>query len=176
MLLGDGDGLSEDAAKQRGSDIHLLLEHLPAHPQTEWSDIAAMLLPDAAPDILAEVTALLTNPDLAFLFDDSTLAEVPITANLPDLGGKRIYGEIDRLVVSPEKILAVDFKSNAIVPENPDGIPDGLLRQMGAYQAALGMVYPDHKIETAILWTRTGVLMYLEHKAVTAALRATTIP
>lgn len=176
VLVGDGNGLSEDAAKQRGSDIHLLLEHLPARPQTEWPDIAAMLLPDAAPDVLAEVTALLTNPDLAFLFDDNTLAEVPVTANLPDLGGKRIHGEIDRLIISPEKVLAVDFKSNAIVPENPAKVPDGLLRQMGAYQAALGMVYPDYKIETAILWTRTGALMYLEHKAVTAALRATTIP
>ena len=176
VLVGDGNGLSEDAAKQRGSDIHLLLEHLPARPQTEWPDIAAMLLPDAAPDVLAEVTALLTNPDLAFLFDDNTLAEVPVTANPPDLGGKRIHGEIDRLIISPEKVLAVDFKSNAIVPENPAKVPDGLLRQMGAYQAALGMVYPDYKIETAILWTRTGALMYLEHKAVTAALRATTIP
>ncbi|WP_457646932.1 3'-5' exonuclease, partial [Profundibacter sp.] len=176
VLAGDGDRLSEDAAKQRGSDIHLLLEHLPAHPQSEWPGIATILLPDAAPDILAEVTALLTNPDLAFLFDDSTLAEVPITANLPDLDGKRIHGEIDRLIISPEKVLAVDFKSNANVPENPAKVPDGLLRQMGAYQAALGMVYPDRKIETAILWTRTGALMYLEHKAVTAALRATTIP
>ncbi|WP_457650817.1 double-strand break repair helicase AddA [Profundibacter sp.] len=176
VLTGDGDGLSEDTAKQRGSDIHLLLEHLPAYPQAEWPGVAAMLLPDAAPDILAEVTALLSNPDLAFVFDDSTLAEVPITASLPDLGGKRIHGEIDRLIISPERILAVDFKSNAIVPENPAAVPDGLLRQMGAYQAALGMVYPDHKIEIAILWTRTGTLMYLEQMAVTAALRATTIP
>jgi len=55
------------------------------------------------------------------------------------------------------------------VPDTPDAVPEGLLRQMGAYAAALGDIYPDREIETALLWTRTGGLMPLPHALVTAA-------
>ena len=47
---------------------------------------------------------------------------------------------------------------------------------MGAYAAMLGQIYPDRRIETAILWTRTGTLMPLPPEIVRAALLATTIP
>ena len=124
----------------------------------------------------SEVAAVLDNPDLAFLFNDDASAEAPISASLPELGGARIHGEIDRLLISPTRILVVDFKSNAIVPATKDAVPDGLLRQLGAYCAALEQVFPNHTVETAVLWTRTATLMTLEHKAVTAALRSTTLP
>ena len=71
-----------------------------------------------------------------------------------------------------DSVLAVDFKTNAGVPDAPDDVPEGLLRQMGAYAAALERVFPGRRIETAILWTRTATLMPLPHKTVTAALRA----
>ena len=177
-LAGVGDGLSEEAAMQRGRHIHLLLEHLPLYPPSRWGALARGLLPDAdgLDGILAEVTEILTNPNLAFLFKNSALAEVPITANLAELGGARIHGEIDRLIISPDQILAVDFKSNAITPDTPTEVPEGILRQLGAYRAALEQVYPDHEIKTAILWTRTASLMMLEHGHVTAALRSAAIP
>ncbi|MBV1926195.1 MAG: double-strand break repair helicase AddA, partial [Rhodobacteraceae bacterium] len=44
-LPGD-DGLDEDAAKLRGSQIHLLLEHLPDFPQHDWPIITDHLLTD----------------------------------------------------------------------------------------------------------------------------------
>ncbi len=69
---------------------------------------------------------------------------------------------------------AVDFKTNAAVPDRPEDVPEGLLRQMGAYAAALARIYPDRPVETALLWTRTARLMPLPHRLVTAAfLRAT---
>ena len=179
-LAGETDGLSEQDAMQRGSNIHLLLEHLPNHPIPERGKLAKGLLPHVSQteftSIYKEVTAVLDNPDLAFLFNDDALTEAPISANLPALGGARIHGEIDRLLISPTRILAVDFKSNAIVPTTNGAIPDGLLRQLGAYCAALEQVFPDHTVETAILWTRTATLMILKHEAVTAALRSTTLP
>jgi ATP-dependent helicase/nuclease subunit A len=39
----------------------------------------------------------------------------------------------------------------------------GLLAQMGAYLIALQQIYPKHKVEIAILWTRTATLMPLDH-------------
>ena len=55
-------------------------------------------------------------------------------------------------------------------------VPDGILRQMGAYAALLAQVYPGRRVETAILWTRTGALMWLSPDIVRAALQSTAIP
>jgi len=66
--------------------------------------------------------------------------------------------------------LAVDFKSKRQVPEGPEAIPEGFLRQMAAYGAALAQVYPDREIKTAILWTATQSLMDVPARLRDAAL------
>ena len=176
--------MSEEAAKLRGSQIHLLLEILPSVDPADWAlrsngilsggDLAA----EAAdiPALLAEVTSVLSNPDLAFLFGKGTLAEIPVSATLPELGGQRVHGLIDRLIIQPDRILAVDFKTNGVVPDTPDTCPEGILRQMGAYAAALRLIYPDRQIDTAILWTRTARLMPLSNDLVMGALRRSSLP
>ena len=171
-------GLDEDAALKRGRQIHRLLEFLPDHGRGQWPEVAARLLgsgEDAASAeetaaLLAEAQAVLTKPDLATLFADSALAEAPISAALPELGGRRIHGVIDRLIIAGDSILAVDFKTNAVVPPSPEACPDGLLRQVGAYQSALAQVFPDKTIHTALLWTATATLMHLPHDLVMACL------
>ncbi|WP_226779993.1 double-strand break repair helicase AddA [Oceaniglobus trochenteri] len=176
VLFGDAGEQDSEAAKERGTALHLLLEHLPALPEADWETAAASLLDGArAGELLPEVRAILTAPDLAHLFRPGTLAEVAITAELPERDGERMFGTIDRLILGEDSMLAVDFKSNALVPDTPAQVPDGLLRQMGAYAAALRAVYPDRRIDTAILWTTTARLMPLPHDIVSAALqRATT--
>ena len=83
----------------------------------------------------------------------AALAEVDVAARR--LGGARILGRIDRLVVGAGRVLAVDFKSNRVVPDDARGdVPEGILRQMGAYAAALGAIWPGRTVETAMLWTR----------------------
>ncbi|MEW2912068.1 double-strand break repair helicase AddA [Leisingera sp. JC11] len=162
-------GLDEDAAKARGSRLHLLLEHLPGRPEGMWPQLAGNLLQDAedAAELLAEASDVLKTAGLSHVFAPETLAEVPITA---DLNGDRLHGIIDRLIVTPDRVLAVDFKSNATVPATPEQCPEGLLRQMGAYAHALAQIYPGRTIETALLWTRNATLMPLPHELVTAAL------
>ena len=171
-------GLDEEAAKRRGTQIHLLLEHLPDFAPAEWSKIARTLLetddmrpePNEFEDLLNEASAVVEKPALSQLFARDTLAEVPVTAAL---GSQRLHGIIDRLLILPNRIVAVDFKTNAVVPDAPEKVPDGLLRQMGAYAHALKQVFPDQPIETAILWTRTAELMVLPHDLVTKSLAAT---
>lgn len=167
-LAGDA-GLDEETAKARGKHLHLLLEHLPELAQADWPQAAEVLL-DGAGDtqaLLAEATEVLTAPALAHVFAAGALAEVPLTA---DLHGITLHGIIDRLIVTPERVLAVDFKSNATVPETADTCPEGLLRQMGAYAHALQQIYPGRQVDTALLWTRTASLMPLPHDLVSAAL------
>ncbi|WP_412504285.1 double-strand break repair helicase AddA [Roseovarius sp. SYSU LYC5161] len=174
-------GLDEDAAKRRGRQVHRLLEFLPQVSPDDWPRVAGNLLSrgeDAATGgeldlLLAEARAVLVKPTLQPLFDTDALAEVPVSATLAELGGRRVHGIIDRLLVRDDHVLAVDFKTNAMVPDTPDHCPEGLLRQMGAYAAALAQIYPDRAIRTALLWTRTATLMRLPHDRVTKVLQDT---
>ncbi|WP_298361533.1 double-strand break repair helicase AddA [uncultured Litoreibacter sp.] len=180
VLPGIPDTLSEEDAKTRGTAIHLLLEHLANAPKSERIRRAEMVLRGydnpLGEDLLAVANKVLDAPHLQFLFDGSALAEVDVTATLPELEGRQINGAIDRLVITDDTVLAVDFKSNRHVPATPEQTPDGLLRQMGAYAAALGQIYPNRGIETAIVWTETAELMRLPHDIVSAALLCTTKP
>jgi ATP-dependent helicase/nuclease subunit A len=170
--------VDEETSLRHGRQVHRLLEHLPAYPQTDWPRLAPALLshgedaatPAEAVRLLAEVAGLLTNPALGFLFGPDTLAEVPLTAELPGFPGRPLVGTVDRLIVSPDRVLVVDFKTNAVAPATAGEVPAGILRQMGAYAAAMELIYPDRRIETAILWTRTAALMPLPHEMVMAAL------
>ena len=170
-LPGD-DALDKDLALIRGTRLHRLLEVLPDVPEADWAGVADRLLADCPAseraELVAEANQVLRAPELGFLFDRSAFAEVPISANLL---GRRVHGTIDRLVLTPGRVLAVDFKSNATVPESPAFCPEGLLRQMGAYALALEQVYPDRSVETAIVWTRTAQFMSLPHDLVTASAR-----
>ena len=166
--LPSAEGEDDTIAKLRGTQIHLLLEHLTTHPKDQWDSVARTLLGDAMlPGVFAEAKSTLTHPDLALIFDSETLPEVPITADLPQ---GRMYGTIDRLIITDQTVLAVDFKSNRVVPATPEQTPDGLLRQMAAYQYGLAQIFPDHQIETAIVWTADPSIMRLPHSLVSAAL------
>ena len=146
------------AAMERGTDLHLLLEHLPEAAEADWPQIAAALIPDQTlrAELLAEAARVITAPHLAPIFAANALKEVSVTA---EFDGQRLVGAIDRLIVTANRVLAVDFKSNQIVPRTAAEVPEGLLRQMRAYAVALQQIYPDRQVETALLWTKTAELM-----------------
>ncbi len=161
-------GLDTDVAMARGTALHRLLE-LPR--DMAQGDLATFATAIGARDVLAEAQAVrAAHPDV---FADGTLAEVAVTATV---AGRRMYGSIDRLVVRAGHVLAVDFKSNQLVPPTAAEVPEGILRQMGAYADALAQIYPGHRIETAVLWTRTAILMALDPDIVRDALARATIP
>lgn len=177
-------GLDENQALRRGRQIHLLLEKLPEIDQDKWGEHAQRLLetgkdfstPEEVSDLLDEVRRVLTSPALRHLFDEKALVEVPLSATIKELENRRIHGTVDRLLITKEKVVVVDFKTNALIPDQPKNCPDGLLRQMGAYGAALALIYPDRPIETALLWTKTASLMVLPKELVYQALCDTQIP
>lgn len=164
--------LDEETAKLRGTRVHLLLEHFAQTPADQWDSIAQALLPDAEDlgELINEARGVVSNPELNFLFAHGTLAEVPITAKIDAVQGKTLSGIVDRLIVTEKDVWVVDFKSNVAVPPNADACPEGLLRQMGAYHAALKQIYPDRPIRPAIVWTRDASLMELSSAQVETAL------
>ncbi|MCU0911875.1 MAG: PD-(D/E)XK nuclease family protein [Rhodobacteraceae bacterium] len=183
-LPGDPGTGDEAAAKRRGRQLHLLLEHLPDHPPAARAAIAARLLAageDAATAteaaaLAAEAARILDDPALAAVFAPGTLAEAEIAAVLPELGGRPVAGAIDRLAIHPDRVVLTDFKTNALVPARPEDVPEGILRQMGAYAACLALVYPGRAVETAILWTAAPRLMPLPPALIAAALARVRLP
>lgn len=172
-----------DLALAWGRIIHLLLEILPTLDPAFRHKTAVGLAtnhPDAGlisdiDELIGEALALLDTPTLDWIFADG-LAEVPISATLPALGNDRIYGIIDRLIITDSDVIAVDYKSNRVTPNTPSETPDGVMRQMAAYRDALRQIYPSHAIRSLILWTRSGDMTELDDATLDAALNRVTAP
>lgn len=166
-LAGEGD--ETEVAKARGTYLHALLEYLPSEDPERWEALAVGLAPDGMDPkpMLEEAAGILADPDLAHLFGPAALSEVPVTGRV---GTEKVIGTIDLLLVTDSVILAVDFKSNRTLPATAEQVPEGILRQMGAYAHVLGQIWPNRRIETAILWTAVPKLMHLDPDIVTAAL------
>lgn len=164
-LSGAGGDTTDVVA--RGSLVHSLLEILPK--ARDQAVAAARILGDEPEGsaILAEVAAVLEDRALAPLFRPEALVEVTLSGNW---SGRPMWGVVDRILVSDDRVLAIDFKSNRHVPETGSEVPEGLLRQMGAYAHLLAAVYPGRRIETALLWTATRKLMVLDPALTSAAL------
>ena len=54
-----------------------------------------------------------------------------------------VSGQIDRLVVTPDAVLIVDFKTNHAPPANAADAPPAYVRQLALYRAVLGRLYPE---------------------------------
>jgi ATP-dependent helicase/nuclease subunit A len=148
-------GAGRDAAR-RGTLVHKLLERLPevapadrAAAGLAWLARHAADLPDRE-GLLASALAVLENPAWADLFAPDSLAEVPVAAIV---GGQVVAGTIDRLVIEPDRVRLVDYKSARRPPDSLEAVPRGVLRQMGAYAAALEATFPGRDIEVALLYT-----------------------
>ncbi|MEO0677828.1 MAG: PD-(D/E)XK nuclease family protein, partial [Pseudomonadota bacterium] len=146
---------------------------LPLLPADTWPEAAERA---GASEQLATAAAIITKPELQHLFAPGTLAEVDVSAHLPEAPRARLRGSVDRLVVTAEQVLAVDFKSNQRVPMAAADVPEGILRQMGAYASVLSLIYPHKRVKTAILWTQTATLMELDHRSVIEALQRAALP
>jgi ATP-dependent helicase/nuclease subunit A len=69
-----------------------------------------------------------------------------------------VAGTVDRLLVTDEKILVVDFKTGRKAPVTTAEIPAAHLRQMASYMSALQVIFPDRTVEAALLYTAAPVL------------------
>jgi len=91
-------------------------------------------------------------------------------AGLP--AGLAIAGRIDRLVVTPRRVLVVDYKSNRPAPARIEDADPAYLGQMAAYRAVLRALYPDRPVEAALLWTDGPKLTPIADEILDGALKA----
>ena len=84
------------------------------------------------------------------------------------MGGQVIAGTIDRLLVTPDAVTIVDFKTTRRPPEREAEIPVGTLRQMAAYVAAVEVIYPGRSVRAAVLYTHAPRLIALTETVLAA--------
>ena len=75
--------------------------------------------------------------------------------------GLVVSGTVDRLLVTPDLVRVVDFKTGRRAPASLDEVPPYHLRQMAAYAAALEVIVPGARVEAALLYTAAARLIVL---------------
>jgi ATP-dependent helicase/nuclease subunit A len=79
---------------------------------------------------------------------------VPIAGVIDTQQGPRaVSGQIDRLVVTPDAVLIIDFKTNRPSPDRIEDVSETYLRQMATYRAALSGIFPNLPVRAILLWT-----------------------
>lgn len=155
------------AAAERGRLLHKLFERLPAvAPEARagaaarWLERAGGVTDAAVREALVDdALRVIEHPDHAALFGADSLAEAPIAAVVGD--GMVIAGTVDRLLVEPERVRVIDFKTMRRAPSGIDAVPVPHIRQMAAYVAALSVIFPERRIEAGLLYTAGPRLLIL---------------
>ncbi len=164
---------------QRGLLIHTLLQSLPeidgaARLGAARNFLEAQIDLDKTQcqEIIDAVFGVLNEPAFAALFGPDSRAELPISGRVSVLAENVILaGQIDRLVVTEDEVLVVDYKTNRPAPKEAKAVSLSYLQQMAAYRTLLKDVWPGHKIRCALLWTDGPGLMPLADSLLDEALQ-----
>jgi ATP-dependent helicase/nuclease subunit A len=163
---------------RRGEVIHRLLEVLPDLAPGVREDGAGRMLDkeqDLTPDQRAEMAtaalAVLNDPRFAEVFGPGSRAEAAVAGGAPELPvDLRISGRVDRMVVTADRVLVVDFKTNRPAPDIIEDADPAYILQMAIYVAVLRAIYPGRAIEAALVWTDGPKLMPVPENLIAARL------
>ena len=155
--LGPFEG--ENSARfKRGLLVHKLLETLPGlAPEKRAAAAAAWLARpvheldcETQADIAAETLRVLGHANFAGLFGPDSLAEVSLSGVID---AQVVSARLDRLLVTDDEVLVIDYKTNRPAPTDPNLVPEHYLAQMATYRALLSRIYPTKRIRCLLLWT-----------------------
>lgn len=171
------------SARLRGVALHALLQHLSNVPQELREGVAASAMPLLLPEhpdlhaaLAGEALGILADPALAEIFSAQARAEVSFALDGTRNGKPiRLAGRLDRIVVTGDRVLVVDYKSDAAPPAEEAGVPQDYLVQLGLYARAAQKLFPAARVEAAILWTANRRLMMLQRDRLAAASAAFTL-
>ena len=141
-------------AATRGKLVHALLERITDHVSLDkaerWLDAQTPDVDIDRTELLSQVRAIVQHEQWAPFFGPSARAEVPLVAVV---GETVINGRIDKLLVQPGLVRAIDFKTGRQVPQDENAVPLPYLRQMAHYRAALQTIFPIYRVEVSLLFT-----------------------
>ncbi|RIK86124.1 MAG: double-strand break repair helicase AddA [Hyphomicrobiales bacterium] len=155
---------AEDApslALERGVAAHRLLQMLPGVEPARREAAALRYLghigaawPEGERERLwASVERVLGDPAFAPIFAPGSRAEVAVMGTVAVAGAPRaVSGKIDRLAVTQDAVLVVDFKTGRPAPAGPGEVPPAHVAQMAVYGALVAPLYPGREIRAALVY------------------------
>jgi ATP-dependent helicase/nuclease subunit A len=154
-LLGPRD--ARRRAILRGNILHRLMQSLPDVPPARRAEAARRHVArhnidfsEAAREaIAASALALLDDARFNALFLLGSRAEVPIVGRV---NGQIVNGVVDRLVVTKDAVLIVDYKTNRPAPRSLAEATTrhaDYVRQLALYRAVLMRLYPGRRVRAA---------------------------
>jgi ATP-dependent helicase/nuclease subunit A len=159
---------------RRGDLIHRLLERLPDIAPADRADAAARILSrerdlddPARAEMIVAAFRVLDDVRFAPVFGPGSRPEVALTGSVGDVP---ISGRMDRLVVTPDRVLVVDYKTNRPAPDRIEDADPAYVLQMAVYASVLARLYPDRTVEAALVWTDGPRLMAVPADLMRAAL------
>jgi ATP-dependent helicase/nuclease subunit A len=163
---------------RRGDIVHRLLQILPDLPPHARAVGAGRLLAkerdltdDQRDEMARAALGVLNDPRFAEVFGEGSRAEAAVAGSAPDLPARlAISGRVDRMVVTPTRVLVVDFKSNRPSPDRIEEADEAYLAQMALYVAVLRAVFPGRAVEAALVWTDGPKLMPVPENLIEATL------
>ena len=108
--------------------------------------------------MIAAAFSVLDDARFAPVFGPGSRAEVALTGALPGPSSVAINGRIDRLVVTPDRVLVIDYKTNRPAPDALDRVDPAYVLQAAVY------------VEAALVWTDGPKLMPIPQAMLDAAL------
>ncbi len=155
----EGPALSPLEGEQRfkrGTVAHTLLARLPElPPQARRAAAIAYAQANGFDERLAdEVLAVIDHPDFAAAFGPDSQAEVTFQADLPGFGANaQVAGRIDRLAITAEEVLILDYKTNRPPPAREEEVEPVYLAQMALYRDGAARIFPGRRIVCGLVWT-----------------------
>ena len=174
------DGAAEPGfALERGNAVHRLLQVLPDLAPAEREEAARRYLarigaswPEhEVENICRSVLAILRDDQFAPIFAAGSRAEVSVMGELM-LGGspRAVSGKVDRLAVTGNEVLLVDYKTNRPAPETLADVPAAYVAQLALYGELLKPLYPGRTLSAALLFTEAPRFITVSGEAMAAAL------
>jgi ATP-dependent helicase/nuclease subunit A len=162
---------------RRGVVVHALLARLPEIASEKRRAVALAYVQASGlqhPEKLVDETlGVLDDPAFAVAFAPGSQAEAGLVAELPELGaGARVNGRIDRLAVTDESVLILDYKTNRPPPAREADVPHVYLAQMALYRAAAAKVFPGRRIVCGLVFTDGPRLLQLSDVVLDAQMAA----
>ena len=159
---------------RRGDLIHRLLERLPDIPLAERPEAAVRILSrerglddQQRAEMIESAFRVLDDARFAPVFGSGSRPEVALTGSV---GATAVSGRMDRLVVTADRVLVIDYKTNRPAPPRIEDADPAYVVQLAVYAAVLRDLYPDRAVEAALVWTDGPRLMAVPQGMMDAAL------
>ena len=103
--------------------------------------------------------AIVESTEFAPLFGSNSRAEQRVVGRI---GDAIVSGQVDRLALTSNKVLIVDYKSHRTPPDRIEDVPLIYLEQLAAYRSVLSKIYPNQEIRCALLWTTVPCILAVD--------------